>query len=138
MKIREFQTGVAELINGIEELVQGGCKAFAEDSLTIQNDVKNALTTAAGVAIAVTTPELTRNGDAADCIPCDSPMVIKVMEMPALNRANPGHLTVMDAAEIIARELDDSQFGFNQIRQTVDERSGILTAEINFSTTITF
>ena len=138
MKIREFQTGVAELINGIEELVKGGCKAFAEDSLTVQNDVKNALTTAAGVAIAVTTPDLTRNGDAIGCIPCDSPMAVRVMEMPSLNRANPDHLTAMDAAEIIARELDGGQFCFNRIRQSVDERSGVLTAEVSFNTTITF
>ena len=37
MKIREFQQKIAEALNGVEELVQGGCKALAEDSLSIVN-----------------------------------------------------------------------------------------------------
>ena len=31
MTIRELQLEVAELLNGVEALVKGGCKAFAED-----------------------------------------------------------------------------------------------------------
>ena len=32
MTIREIQKKIADALNGVEELVQGGCKALAEDA----------------------------------------------------------------------------------------------------------
>lgn len=136
MKIREFQKKIAEALNGVEELVQGGCKALAEDSLSIVTDVKTQLQTACGVAIVVTTPKLTRNGCAAGVIPADTRLAIRCIETPALNRENPGHLTALDAAEIVAQCLDGEQFNFFDISQTSDQRTGTLTAEVTFNTEI--
>ena len=136
MKIREFQHKLAESLNSYEELVQGGCKALAEDSLSVMNDVKTQLQTAGGVAIVVTTPRLTRNGCAAGDIPTDTRLAIRCIETPALNRENPGHLTALDAAELVAQALDGEQFNFAEISQTVDQRTGTLTAEVIFNTTI--
>ena len=136
MKIREFQHKLAESLNSYEELVQGGCKAFAEDTLSVMNDVKTQLQTAGGVAIVVTTPKMARNGCAAGVIPADTRLAIRCIETPALNRENPGHLTALDAAELVAQALDGEQFNFAEIAQTVDQRTGTLTAEVIFNTTI--
>ena len=136
MKIREFQHKLAESLNSYEELVQGGCKALAEDSLSVMNDVKTQLQTAGGVAIVVTTPRLTRNGCAAGAIPAGTRLAIRCIETPALNRENPGHLSALDAAEIVAQCLDGEQFNFAEISQTSDQRTGTLTAEVTFNTEI--
>lgn len=136
MKIREFQKKIAKALNGVEELVQGGCKALAEDTLSVMNDVKTQLQTAGGVAIVVTTPKLTRNGCAGGFIPTDTRLAIRCIEVPAVNRENPGHLTALDAAEIVAQCLDGEQFNVSEIAQTSDPRTGTLTAEVVFNTEI--
>lgn len=136
MKIREFQQKIADALNGVDELVQGGCKALAEDTLSIVNDVALQLQTNSGVAIVVTTPKLTRNGCAAGAIPADTRLAIRCIEKPALNRKKPGHLTALDAAEIVAQCLDGGQFNFAEISQTSDQRTGTLTAEVTFNTEI--
>ena len=136
MKICEFQKKIVDAINTVEELVQGGCKALAEDTLSIVNDVALQLQTNSGVAIVVTTPKLTRNGCAAGVIPTDTRLAIRCIEKPALNRKKTGHLTALDAAEIVAQCLDGEQFNFAEIAQTSDQRTGTLTAEVTFNTTI--
>lgn len=136
MKICEFQKKIVDAINTIEELVQGGCKALAEDTLSIVNDVALQLQTNSGVAIVVTTPKLTRNGCAAGVIPTDTRLAIRCIEKPALNRKKTGHLTALDAAEIVAQCLDGEQFNFAEIAQTSDQRTGTLTAEVVFNTEI--
>lgn len=136
MKIREFQQKIADALNGVEELVQGGCKALAEDTLSIVNDVALQLQAASGVAIVVTTPRLTRNGCAAGAIPTDTRLAIRCIEKPALNRKKTGHLTALDAAELVAKCLDGEQFNFAEIAQTSDQQRGTLTAEVVFNTTI--
>lgn len=136
MKICEFQKNVVDALNTVEELVKGGCKALAEDTLSIVNDVTIQLQTASGVAIVVTTPKLTRNGCVAGAIPADTRLAIRCIEKPALNRKKPGHLTALDAAEIVAQCLDGEQFNFAEIAQTSDQRTGTLTAEVTFNTEI--
>lgn len=136
MKICEFQKNVVDALNTVEELVQGGCKALAEDTLSIVNDVALQLQTNSGVAIVVTTPKLTRNGCAAGDIPADTRLAIRCIEKPALNRKKTGHLTALDAAEIVAQCLDGGQFNFAEIAQTSDQRTGTLTAEVTFNTEI--
>lgn len=137
MKIKEFQQQIADALNGVESLIQGGCKAIAEDSLSVIADVEQQLQQAAGVAVVVTTPSLTRNGCAYDGLPCDAKLSIKCIELPALNRVIAGHLTAMDAAETVARTLDGSEFNFSSISQTADRQTGILTATVEFNITIT-
>ena len=136
MKICEFQKNVVDALNTVEELVQGGCKALAEDTLSIVNDVALQLQTNSGVAIVVTTPKLTRNGCAAGAIPADTHLAIRCIEKPALNRKKTGHLTALDAAEIVAQCLDGEQINFAEIAQTSDQRTGTLTAEVTFNTEI--
>ena len=136
MKILDFQTKIAAALNTVEELLQGGCKALAEDSLSIIHDVETQLQQASGVAIVVTTPRLTRNGCAADSLPCDAALEIRCVELPALTRDTTGHLTALDAADIVAASLDGEQFNFTGIDQRIDERTGTITATVSFNTQI--
>lgn len=136
MKIKEFQTKIADALNTVEELLQGGCKAFAEDSLSIVHDVETQLQQASGVAIVVTTPRLTRSGCAEGSIPCDGALEIRCIELPALNRGVSGNLTALDAAEIIAGALDGEQFNFSSIDQRIDERTGTITVTVSFNTSL--
>ena len=46
MTIREFQRLVAQELEGVEALAQGGCKVFAEDMLTPQDALNGAVATA--------------------------------------------------------------------------------------------
>ena len=43
MTISEIQKKIADALNGVEALVQGGCKAFAEDAQDVFFEVKQAL-----------------------------------------------------------------------------------------------
>ena len=60
-EIKEQQEKIAEALNGVEEIVQGGCKAFAEDSMTVVNDTAQQLTSKADVAICIVTPTVKLN-----------------------------------------------------------------------------
>lgn len=136
MTVRAFQHQVVDILGEIEPLVQGGCKAIAEDSLEVISEVEAQLQTAAGVAVVVTTPEFKRNGCSAGAIPVDAVMAVKCIEQPATNRQQPGHLTALDAAERVAWELDGETFNFTGISQTADARSGTVTASANFNVCI--
>ena len=136
MKILNFQTQIANALNTVDELVQGGCKAFAEDSLSILRDVETQLQQSSGVAIVVTTPRLNRSGCAADALPCDGALEIRCIELPALNRDNTGNLTALDAAEIVAGALDGDEFNFSTIDQRIDERTGTITVTVSFNTSL--
>lgn len=133
MNISEIQNAVAKALNADERLLQGGCSAFAEDTLDVQNEVLKHLKTANGVALVVVTPRITR--DASGCvdgIPCDVAIQVDCIEIPALNRTVSGHMTAMDAAERVAHALDGEQFEFKSIDQTSDVRSATITARVEF------
>ncbi len=58
MTIREFQNRIAAALNGVEALLKNGCKVFAEDMLTTQDALNNAVATAGKIAVVVVTPRL--------------------------------------------------------------------------------
>lgn len=135
MTIREFQKKIANALNGVETLVQGGCKAFAEDTMSIGFEIAECLNVG-GVSVVVVTPRLQRNGDRAGTIPMECTLAVQCSEKPALNREMPVHLTALDAAEIVAHALDGTQFCLVSIDQTADERTKTITATASFNTTI--
>ena len=136
MTILEFQDKVATRLNDVEELVKGGCKAIAEDALDVASAVREQLEQAGGVAVVVTTPRLDRNGCADGLIPCAASLDVRCVERPALNRESPSHITALDAARLVAKELDGALFSFRSIDQRVDERNGALSATASFETII--
>ena len=127
MKIKEFQKKIADALNGVEALVQGGCKAFAEDVMGLGFEIAECLN-AGGVSVIVVTPRMQRNGDCAGTIPMECTLAVQCSEKPALNREMPGHLTALDAAEIVGHALDGRQFCLVSIDQTADERTRTITA----------
>lgn len=137
MRIRELQQRIADALNGLENLVQGGCKALAEDTLNIMTEVELQLAKAGGIAIVVTTPEFTRNGCAASGIQVETTLDVNCIEVVATNREEGStNMTALDAAETVALSLGDGNIQFESISQTGDERSGIVTAKVRFKVCI--
>lgn len=138
MKIHEIQENITEALNGDETLIQGRCKAFAEDSLTVLNDVTQQLQLNKGVAVVVLTPKATGAGRTADGgIKLDCRVSIKCMEIRALNEKAQSRMTALQAAETIALGLDGEALSFVDIVESLDHQRGILANTVNFDCTIT-
>ena len=135
MKIKEFQEAIAKELNTLDELVQGGCKAFAEDSREVYKESDKHIQKGK-IAVVVVTPDLQRNGDTPGALPAETQLLIQCSEKPTVARVQPGVITALDAAEIVMHALDGSQFCWLSTRQTIDRQAGVLTATVTFATTI--
>ena len=153
MKIKEFQEAIARELNALDELVQGGCKAFAEDSREVYKESDQHVQKGK-IAVVVVTPDMQRNGaniirradeqaeqgegseSASTAIPAETQLLIQCSEKPQVARGQPGVITALDAAEIVMNALDGSQFCWLSTRQTIDRQAGVLTATVTFATTI--
>lgn len=136
MTIRDLQKHVATALNGVETLVQGGCKVFAEDMLTTQNDLNNAVATAGRIAVVVVTPRFERDASGCECgLPAGCELRVACIEAPALRGRRNG-FTALDAAEAVAHALDSESIEWRSIEQTADERRGVVTATAEFGLTI--
>ena len=135
MKIKEFQKAIAKELNTLDELVQGGCKAFAEDSRKVYTESDQWVQTGK-VSVVVVTPDLQRNGDTPGALPAETQLLIQCSEKPMAARVQPGVITALDAAEIVMHALDGSQCCWLSTRQTIDRQAGVLTATVTFATTI--
>ena len=135
MKIKEFQEAIAKELNALDELVQGGCKAFAEDSREVYKESDQHIQKGK-VAVVVVTPDMQRNGDTPGALPAETQLLIQCSEKPTVARVQPGDMTALDAAEIVMYALDGSQFCWLSTRQTIDRQAGVLTATVTFATTI--
>lgn len=135
MKIKEFQEAIAKELNTLDELVQGGCKAFAEDSREVYKESDQHIQKGK-IAVVVVTPDMQRNGDTLGALPAETQLLIQCSEKPTVARVQPGDMTALDAAEIVMYALDGSQFCWLSTRQTIDRQTGVLTATVTFATTI--
>lgn len=135
MKIKEFQEAIAKELNTLDELVQGGCKAFAEDSREVYKGSDQHIQKGK-IAVVVVTPDMQRNGDTPGALPAETQLLIQCSEKPMAARVQPGVITALDAAEIVMHALDGSQFCWLSTRQTIDRQTGVLTATVTFVTTI--
>ena len=135
MKIKELQQAIVDALNGVEELIQGGCKAFAEDSRTVYNEADQHIQKGK-IAVVVVTPDMQRNGDTPGALPAETQLLIQCSEKPMAARVQPGVITALDAAEIVMHALDGSQCCWLSTRQTIDRQAGVLTATVTFATTI--
>ena len=136
MTIRDLQKKIADALCGVETLVQGGCKVFAEDMLTTQNDLDNSVATAGRIAVVVVTPRFER--DASGCeggLPAGCELRVACIEAPALRGRRNG-FTALDAAEVVAHTLDSESIEWRSIEQTADERRGVVTATAEFGISI--
>ena len=132
MTIRDLQKHVATVLNGVETLVQGGCKVFAEDMLTTQNDLNNSVATAGRIAVVVVTPRFER--DASGCeggLPAGCELRVACIEAPA-QRSKRNGFTALDAAEAVAHALGSDSIEWRSIEQTADAQRGVVTATATF------
>lgn len=135
MTIREFQEKVRDALNGVEELVQGGCKAFAEDVRATYDETEPWIS-AGKVAVVVVTPRMARNGVTKGGIPADTRLLVRCVEKAPIARVQSGVIRALDAAEIVMHALDGDQLCWTETDQTADKRSGVITATATFETTI--
>ena len=136
MTIRDLQQKIADALNGVEELVQHGCKVFAEDMLTTQDALNNAVATAGRIAVVVVTPRFERDASGCDGgLPAGCELRVACIEAPALRGRRNG-FTALDAAEAVAHALDSDSIEWRSIDQTADERRGVVTATAEFGLTI--
>ncbi len=132
MTIRDLQKQIADVLNGVEALVQHGCKVFAEDMLTTQNDLNNAVATAGRIAVVVVTPRFERDASGCDGgLPAGCELRVACIEAPSLRGRRNG-FTALDAAEAVAHALDSESIEWRSIEQTADERRGVVTATATF------
>ena len=132
MTIKDIQEQLAHRLNSVEELIQGGCKAFAEDNRDVYDKAAE-FVNGGGVAIVVVTPELARaaDGDAEGMIPFEGDIVIQCIEKAPLTSGT-ATLRALDAAEIVVYEFDGKVFGWKSTRQTADARNEVFTASVTF------
>jgi len=136
MTIRDLQQKIADALNGVEELVQHGCKVFAEDMLTTQDALNNAVATAGRIAVVVVTPRFERDASGcADGFPAGCDLRVACIEAPS-QRGRRNGFTALDAAEAVAHALDSDSIEWRSIDQTADERRGVVTATAEFGLTI--
>lgn len=136
MTIRDFQNQIVAALNGVAELTRHGCKVFAEDMLTTQNDLNNAVATAGKVAVVVVTPRIERNGgNTEDGFPSDATLRVSCIEAPAQRGRRDG-FTALAAAEAVARALDSAETVWLSIAQTADAQRGVMTATAEFGATM--
>ena len=139
MTIFAFQHRIKDALNKFETLVQGKCRAFAEDTRTVY-DESNQFIAGGGVALVVVTPDVSRSAENGEDggIPIDGRLLVRCVERCPLAGAA-GNMRALDAAEAVAHELDQECIKFNCIRQTVDRagRTFTATAEFDFSATLT-
>ena len=135
MKIKEFQEAIAKDLNALDELVQGGCKAFAEDSREVYKGSDQHIQKGK-IAVVVVTPDMQRNGDTPGALPAETQLLIQCSEKPMAARVQPGVITALDAAEIVMHALDGRQFCWLSTRQTLDRQAGVLTATVTFATSV--
>ena len=135
MTVKDLQKNVVDALNGVEALVQGGCKAFAEDSRTVYDEAVK-WTHNGGVSLVVVTPEMTRNGCTAGAIPAAARLQVQCSEAPAVSRVRSGVMTALDAAETAMHALDGRDLCWEETRQSFDRQSGVLTATATFAVSV--
>ena len=136
MTIRDLQKQIADVLNGVEALVQHGCKVFAEDMLTTQDALNNTVATAGRIAVVVVTPRFERDASGCDGgLPAGCELRVACIEAPALRGRRNG-FTALAAAEAVAHALDSESVEWRSIEQTADERRGVVTATADFGISI--
>ena len=110
MTLRQLQLHICDMLNACDALVQGRCRAFAEDALSARLAPEPALHAGSGgVALVVRTPGAQLSGAAAAGIPVSATLAVDCIEVPAANRAQEPFVSAMGAAERVAHLLHDGR-----------------------------
>lgn len=136
MTLKELQLKIAERLNADEALLRGGCRAFAEDTHDVVQEVATHLHEAGGVALVVLTPSAERNGCSPKGLPAAlESLAVAAVEFPAVNRLDASRLTALQAAQRVAHLLDGRELAWRSLRQEASP-DGSVTVRAEFQTTI--
>ncbi len=135
MTLREYQLQIRDALNADETLLQGRCRAFAEDALDARLTPEPALHAGAGgVALVVRTPSARLAGalPAAAGIPVAVTLAVDCIEVPAANRAEEPFVSAMGAAERVAHLLAGPTRSFDRFESDLidgkEQRFYVFTA----------
>ena len=139
MTLKQLQLEIAKALNADEALMQGGCKAFAEDTHDVVQEVAAQLQQAGGVALVVLTPSAERNGHSPKGLPARiDGLAVAAVEIPALNRLDPSRMTALQAAQRAAHLLDGRTLEWRSLRQEPGNDGTVtVRAEFGISTILT-
>lgn len=136
MTLKELQLKIAERLNADEALLRGGCRAFAEDTHDVVQEVATHLHEAGGVALVVLTTSAERNGCSPKGLPARiDGLAVAAVEVPALNRLDPSRMTALQAAQRAAHLLDGRTLEWRSIRQDAAP-DGTVTARAEFGISV--
>ena len=136
MTLKELQLKIAESLNADETLLRGGCRAFAEDTHNVVQEVATHLQQAGGVALVVLTPSAERNGFSKKGLPARlDGVAVSAVEVPALNRLDPSRMTALQAAQRVAHLLDGRTLEWRSLRQDAGD-DGTLTVRAEFGISV--
>lgn len=138
MTLQYFQSAIADQLNADSVLRAGGAEAISEDALDADFKLTQQLQTVQGVCIIVMTPKINViGGGTENGIPVEIPeLLVSCVELPALNRERADAITSLQAAERVASILNSKKILFKSITQIADDKLGLLTASVVFSTTM--
>lgn len=123
MTILEYQRELAKAVSGDEWLRGFGVEAFAEDDGDLYGNLSRALAERGGLAAVVLTPEARNLGNApSGAVAADlDPVEVRFIEIPALNRQEPGRPTALDAALHLGLAWHCREMHFRRVRQEAGE-----------------
>lgn len=135
MKLDNLQNETVALIKGIKRISQSGMDVLPENKKDLASDVQLALAKLGIIAI-VSVPKATAKSTDSPDIDLDGSIVVTVSEDVTLNRSRSGHVTLMDAVQLIAAGLnlqavDGDTLVFKSWTSPVDP-DGYLSTEITF------
>ena len=134
MTPRQIQQQIADALNADATLLQGGCRAFAEDALNVEQEAARQLHEAGGVALVVLTPAGERQGGpCGKGIKVETEITVSAAEITALNRLRPDAMTALDAAIRAALLLDGRGLEFQRYAQSTEPEYGIVKTDAVFS-----
>ncbi len=136
MTLLQLQQQIADVLNDDETLAQGGCRAFAEDSRTVEQDVAERLQQVGGVAAVVSTTAGRPAGRLGGGIQIDVDIAVSAAEIPAISRMDPSRMTALQAMQRAILLLDGPELEFTGFRQDFNEQAGLATATCDFTTQV--
>jgi hypothetical protein len=126
-----IQEEIVALLNADAQLMQGSCKAIAENRGDVFSEVSRVTRELNGVAVVVTTPAFAPDGEGSG----EATLVVRAVETPAIrNRRGSDAMTALDAALRVRKILaSDTCTWTDGPVQEFDERRGVLAASVTFA-----
>jgi len=134
---KEFQQEVADALNDDAWMIAHRCRAVAEDADDVETAIEEQMNTARGVSLVIRTPAGRFLGDeGADTVRINAdPLQIQIVEIPALNRAEPGGTSALGCLARLIHALRQPGWAFTGYRQYASPDGSAQAITADFKTT---